>query len=240
MMNEPSTQETRNGIDVYPANCNLTMKVVLLTLFSIFVPLAAGLSAASPAKASTKFPIKPVDLICNAKKAIEAGIGTKDGGECLADDFTFCAAVVGPLGKTEFLNALGTFKLEDSWDIKNESFGFTVSPVQPNRVYWFSHQSGTMKADFLGAPVDETKEAILPPQCLHMDFDESGKVKEFGFYTVDRQYGNTGGLGGAFGFMYAAGRAPPIPEARPYKPSRRFRFFMWLGRLNTKFSKKKD
>ena len=112
-----------------------------------------------------------------------------------------------PFPSEEFLKALGSFKLEDSFDITQNLFGFTVSPVQPNRVYFFSHQTATLKAPFMGVAPEEVKEdLVLPPQCLHVDFNEDGKVTEFGFYTVDRQYGNTGGLGGAFGYFYGVGK----------------------------------
>ena len=84
------------------------------------------------------------------------------------------------------------------------------------------------------------KEIINPPQCMHMDFTADGLVKEFGFYTVDRRQGNTGGLGGAFAFFYGVGRSLPIPEMKPYKPSKRFRLFQLLGKLQSKFSKKQD
>ena len=65
----------------------------------------------------------------------------------------------------------------------------------------------------MGAQPENTiDEAVLtlPPQLLHLDFNNDGKVTEFGFYTVDRRQGNTGGLGGAFGFFYGVGRPLPI------------------------------
>ena len=65
--------------------------------------------------AASTFPIKPPELIERAKQVLEAGVGTKDEGKCLADDFEFCAAVVGPLGREEYLAALGSFKLEDAF-----------------------------------------------------------------------------------------------------------------------------
>lgn len=196
---------------------------------------------AEKAFAASTFPISPENLLVRAKEVLapEVSIGTKDGGACLADDFVFCAAVVGPLPKEEYLDALGTFNLDQSFDIVNNAFGFTVSPVQPNRVYWFSNAVATMKAPFFGAdPKDVTEDLVFPPQVFHMDFNEDGKVKEFGFYTVDRKYGNTGGLGGAFGFFYGVGKPLPIPECQPFKPSRRFRFLNMLGRLQKRFSKK--
>lgn len=198
---------------------------------------------AAKAFAESEFPIGPDDLIARAKQVLapEVSIGTKDGGKCLADDFQFCAAVVGPLPKEDYLNALGTFQLDNSFDITQNAFGFTVSPVQPNRVYWFNNAVATMKAPFFGAdPSDVKEDLVFPPQVFHMDFDKDGQVTEFGFYTVDRQYGNTGGLGGAFGFFYGVGKPLPFPEAKPYKPSFRFRMLQFLGSLRKKGSKKSE
>jgi hypothetical protein len=95
----------------------------------------------------------------------------------------------------------------------------------------------------MGAQPEKTKDdgvLSLPPQLLHMDFNEEGLVKEFGFYTVDRRQGNTGGLGGAFGYFYGVGRPLPIRECQPYKPSFRFRMLGLVGKIAKMFAKKKE
>lgn len=173
-------------------------------------------------------------MIEHTKRLFEDDVklGLADGGDCLADDFQFCAAVVGPIGKDAFLNALGSFKLEDSFDINQNRFGYSVSPVQPNRVFFMTSNTAIQKADFMGVKPEDSprKELILPPECHHADFDlETGKLLEYGFYTADRQYGNTGGLGGAFGFFYGVGKPLPFREAKPFKKSSKYRFFTWLG-----------
>ena len=61
--------------------------------------------------AASTFPIEPDALIERAKEVLEAGVGTKDGGACLAPDFEFCAAVVGPLGREQYLGTLGNFRV---------------------------------------------------------------------------------------------------------------------------------
>jgi hypothetical protein len=38
-------------------------------------------------------------------------------------------------------------------------------------------------------------------------------------YVMDRRLGNTGGLGGAFGLLYAIGCPFPYPEGRPWQSS---------------------
>jgi hypothetical protein len=72
-----------------------------------------------------------------------------------------------------------------------------------------------------------------------VDFDANEQITEFGFYTVDRRHGNTGGLGGAFGYFYGVGKPLPIPECRPYKPSLQFRFLNFVGRMGRKLIGKK-
>lgn len=190
----------------------------------------------------SSFPIKPEDLIKRAKEVLSPsiGIGTKDDGACIADDFEFCAAVVGPLPKEEYLAALKSFSLEDSWELTQNYFGFTVDPLQTNRVWFFTRQMAKQIAPFMGVDVDASKEDLtMPPQLLHMDFNGDGKVREFGFYTADRRQGNTGGLGGAFGFFYGVGKPLPIPECRPFKRSWQFRTFNAVSRLGSKLSNMK-
>ena len=226
------------------------------------------------------------------------GIGTKDEGACLAEGFEFCAPVVGPLPKEEYLKALASFKLEETFDLNAQYHLFRVDPTQTNRVWFHTRTLGKHVNDSPRFGPASGKEIINPPQCMHLDFTADGLVKEFGFYTarmrrprvmatsihrvdgresrgkrrrrgrrwappralteasrrrrqwrrlltsqhpqVDRRQGNTGGLGGAFAFFYGVGRSLPIPEMKPYKPSKRFRLFQLLGKLQSKFSKKDE
>mmetsp|Transcript_32779 Transcript_32779/g.36695 ORF Transcript_32779/g.36695 Transcript_32779/m.36695 type:complete len:228 (-) Transcript_32779:74-757(-) len=221
------------------------MKVTLRSILSTVLLLAFTMNEVTAlhgevnveeACAASTFAIKPDDLINRTKEVLspEISLGTKDGGKCLADDFEFVAAVVGPINKEEYLEALNTFQLEDSFDIEQNFFGFTVDPLQTNRVYFFSRQiakhTGT---DFMGAKADG-KELILPPQTFHVDFNEQGLIKEVGFYTVDRRQGNTGGLGGAFGYFYGVGKPLPFPECQPFKGSLRFRGLMMMADIAKK------
>ena len=81
--------------------------------------------------AKSTFPIAPDALISRTKEVLSPLIelGTKDGGKCLADDFEFVAAVVGPIPKEDYLKALGGFKLTESFDIEQNYFGFVVDRI---------------------------------------------------------------------------------------------------------------
>ena len=52
--------------------------------------------------------------------------------------------------------------------------------------------------------------------------------------------GNTGGLGGIFGPLVAIGKPLPFPEAKPYKMSKRYRFFNKLGQFLSYLKKRKE
>jgi len=41
--------------------------------------------------------------------------------------------------------------------------------------------------------------------------------------------GNTGGLGGLYGVLYAIGRPLPFPEAQPWKKSPQYALFQAVG-----------
>jgi len=190
--------------------------------------------------ATSSFPIEANDMIDRVKFILsdECGVGTKDGGACLAEDFEFCAAVVGPIGKEAYLGALDNFSLEDSFDLSPSYFGFTVDPIQPSRVWFFNRNKGIHTGEFMGA-APTGKEFVYPPEVFHIDLNADGKMKEIGFYTADRRQGNTGGLGGAFGFMWGVGKPLPIRECRPFKPSFRYRLLNKVGTLASKLKKKK-
>jgi len=225
------------------------LSILLLSHLSTVESFSASSSSAKPALtpevdievafAKSSFPIAPDDLIIRAKEILgpDIRIGLGDNGACLANDFNFCAAVVGPIPREDYLGALSSFKLEDSFDITPNYFGWTVDPMETNRV-WFMGRSIAKHTDTFAGVEATGKELLLPPQQFHLDFNEKGLVKELGFYTVDRQQGNTGGLGGAFGYFYGVGKPLPIREAKPFKPSFKYRILTLFGEIMKKMKPK--
>ena len=129
--------------------------------------------------------------------------------DLLSEDFQFIFPVVGPLPKSEFIEAFSSFKVEEAFTGSYNYFGFNVDPMEPNRVWFFSRgllshtgilMFGAMKMKPTG------KKVITPPQVLSMSFNEDGQCyKLTGGYSVDRTVGNTGGLGAVFGLIHSIG-----------------------------------
>ncbi len=190
--------------------------------------LNSATSSTSLTSTTSTYPFSEQELITRAKEIIakDVNFGVADGGECLADNFKFIAAAVGPLNKKDYLSAtvFSLDLLDQAMELSETFFGFHGDPEYPNRVWFMTRQQAThSKGPFAGAkPSGET--LLLPPQTMHLDFDENLKVTEYGLYTVDRNQGNTGGLGGLLGYFYGVGRPLPYPEGQPYKMS----WQMWL------------
>ena len=147
---------------------------------------------------------------------------------------------MGPLKKSEYLNALRNFKLLDAFPDMNNQFHFIrVDPLQTNRVWWHSRAKATHTGPLLGKPATN-KKLELPPQANSFIFNAKGQVQEVTIgYVLDRRIGNTGGLGGAFGYFYGTGNPLPIPECYPYKKSFRFKLFSFVGELAQKLQNSK-
>ena len=130
-------------------------------------------------------------------------------------------------------------QLEDAFpDLNPNYYGFRVDPFEPHRVWFTSRSTATHTGALMGKP-PTGKKLSLPPQQFHLDFAPDGRLREIGFYVVDRRQGNTGGLGGAFGYFYGTGNPLPIPECQPYKKSKRFRLLNLVGSLGSWLSRKK-
>lgn len=189
----------------------------------------------------SKFPISPEMLLAKAKAVLNAEFGTKAGSDAsiLADDFQFVAPIVGPLGKAEFINAFGSFKLQDALPDLRDNSWFQVDPLEPNRVWFFSRATGTHTGTLnFGAGLPATGKAVrMPPQAQSMLFNEQGQCYTLTVgYAMDKRIGNTEGLGGVFGIVKAIGKPLPFPEGqRLYTPSLRYEAFERIAKVGEAF-----
>ena len=64
------------------------------------------------------------------------------------------------------------------------------------------------------------KRVEMTHQTNSLTFNEKGQVTKYTIgYAMDKDLGNTGGLGGIFGILYALGKPLPFPEAQPWRKS---------------------
>ena len=186
----------------------------------------------------SSFKIKPDQLIARCKEVIDKRIGLKNADD-LAEDFVFQFPIIGPLTKTAYLKAVGGFQIESMFpDLDTAIHDFRVDPFIPNRVWYTVAFRGThLGPSPFGKPTG--KEVVCPPQVNSLTFNEQGQVIKYtGGYVVDKEIGNSGGMGGLFGPLYAIGKGFPFPEARPYQRSWQFKMFSFVGDIAQKFSKK--
>lgn len=153
----------------------------------------------------------------------------------LASDFEFCDPVVGPIGKKEYLETYKNYDILTAFpDYDAGIYNVHSDPIEPNKVWFATRAKGTNTGRFMGSnPTGRKLE--LPPEMSSMTFDASGKVKQLTTgYVLDRNVGNTGGVGGVYGLLYGAGRALPFREARPSRPSLRLRLYNLMKKIRGK------
>jgi hypothetical protein len=184
------------------------------------------------------------ELISRAKEILDKKInlGIADEGNCLAEDFKFFGAVVGPLNKKDYLKAIhyGYKQLDEALEMNEKIFGFHGDPEFPNRVWFMTRQTALHNKGPLNGAKPTGKMLVLPPQSMYLEFDDDLRVREYGLYTADRNHGNTGGLGGLLGYYYGVGKPVPYPEGKPFKPSLAFSLFNFLGKIAVGISSKSD
>jgi len=190
--------------------------------------------------ANSSFPIAPEVLIKLAKVflAYDQGVGRP---EMLAENFEFAGPVVGPLSKAAFLKAVGGFDFKSAFpDFNPEFHHFRVDPFEPSRVWMTARGYGTNTVAGTNPLFNKAtgKKYVNPPQACSLKFNSDGLVEQYTIgYVMDRRIGNTGGLGGIYGILYAIGKPLPFPEARPWKMSWQYGLFTKLGNFMQRFQK---
>ena len=195
------------------------------------------------ALAEINFALPPDELVLLAKRFLVSNGGFGADPELLADDFRFVGPVVGPLSKDAFVSAISSVDVAGGFPDFNPGFhNFNVDPLEGNRVWYIARGRGTNTGPLPPfAPAATGKSLVNPPQACSLTFNEDGLVTKYTIgYVMDREVGNTGGLGGLYGIMYAIGKPLPFPEAQPWQMSKRYRAFNALGNLMSKLMKKDE
>jgi hypothetical protein len=158
--------------------------------------------------------------------------------EKLSEDFVFRGPVIGPFCKKDYVAALesmgsaGKAGLTDAFpDLEQNMFGFTVDPVETNRVWYFVRPRGTFLGPFdhpISGRIEPTgAKYIAPPEARSIVFDDEGKVKYSTVgYVMDRFTGDTTkGKAAVFGMYEAMGQGEGMDDTIG---SSKMVFLQWL------------
>lgn len=179
------------------------------------------------------FPFSSSELLEKCRYAILRLFGFNDYS-VLSDDFIFRGPVIGPVTGAELRGTFKKFDLKAAFpDAPGTGYNLWVDPHQPSRVFWVALTDGVHKGQ-LGHIAPTGKHVRTPPQVASFNFNNEGKVNHLtAGYILDRDVGNSGGMGALFGVVYAVGHPFPMPECQPYKLSWQF----WLLQKIDKWSK---
>lgn len=185
--------------------------------------------------ASVKNGKSPEELITIAKRFLVTSKGLGGDPNMLAETFQFEGPVVGPLSKNAFVKAIGSVDFETAFPNWTPQFyGFFVDPLEGDRVWYTARGYGKNEGPLLPFAPEPTGQVVVnPPQGCSLTIDhETGLITKYTIgYVTDRTIGNTGGLGGLYGILYALGKPLPFPEAQPWKQSWQYSFFQKLGSI---------
>ncbi|OLP86014.1 hypothetical protein AK812_SmicGene32936 [Symbiodinium microadriaticum] len=122
----------------------------------------------------------------------------------------------------KYIEQFKSFNFREAFpDAVNEWHHFRVDPFEPNRV-WFTTRGHGKNTGLAPPLITEPTGKVFenPPQACSLRFNEAGEVTQYTIgYVMDRRVGNTGGVGGLMGILYAVGKPFPYPEGQPYQPS---------------------
>lgn len=151
------------------------------------------------------------------------GFGTVSRPELFADDFVFRGPIIGPLCKKDYLFTLDTNKVYEAFpDLSSGAFGYTVDPIERNRVWFFTRYTGTNTGTITIGPITlppTGKEIQSGPEVNSVMFDEDNKVKLFTVgYVVDRDTpgATSDGQGALVGLLKGCGI--PFPSTSLFRP----------------------
>mmetsp|Transcript_20688 Transcript_20688/g.20031 ORF Transcript_20688/g.20031 Transcript_20688/m.20031 type:complete len:256 (-) Transcript_20688:354-1121(-) len=172
----------------------------------------------------------PNDLISRAKDILynKSGFYSSSDPTLFSEEFVFRGPNIGPLNKKDYFQTMTAFGISKAIpDINPNAWGYSIDPIDPNRVWFMVRNTGTFTGDAIapGSLNYKSNGSKLQgcPETFSLTFDDQQKVKYLSVgYVADRFQGNTKGKGAAVGIFMATGLPfPPIGKVQS--------FFQWFG-----------
>jgi len=179
-------------------------------------------SSSSSSGGSSPLPPFPSSVMIQLAKGVMASNFGLDDANLLAEEFEYVEPTLGPLGKTKYLEAFGTggeFHVREGvLDLEYGLQNFRVDPYDPYRVWVDSRATGTRTGSIGSRPLPPNVASLpylAPPEAISFAFDDDGFCTRLTSAAVlDPLLGNTGGLGGIYGLLYATGTPVNVLKTR--------------------------
>jgi hypothetical protein len=182
-----------------------------------------GRSRKPPSRNARASPFPESVMFSLAKRVVETSYGAEEP-DLLTRDFTFSAPLVGPLGKDEHVRRSNAAGLKAGFpDFKLELYNFEIDAFDAERVWLIVKATGTQTRPLLrpnGEVLKAAPEGAAPryesaPEAVSVSLNEKGLCyRATAGYVLDKEVGNTKGLGGTLGLLEAVGAGRPFYETR--------------------------
>mmetsp|Transcript_27894 Transcript_27894/g.50923 ORF Transcript_27894/g.50923 Transcript_27894/m.50923 type:complete len:1217 (+) Transcript_27894:121-3771(+) len=173
-------------------------------------------------ESSSALPPFPSSVMIQLAKGVMASNFGLDDANLLAEEFEYVEPSLGPLGKQKYLEAFGAggeFHVREGvLDLEYGLDNFRVDPYDPYRVWVDSRATGTRTGSIGPRPLPPNVASLpysAPPEAISFAFDDDGFCTRLTAAAVlDPLLGNTGGLGGVYGLLYATGTPVNVLKTR--------------------------
>ena len=171
---------------------------------------------------SSPFP-EPV-MFSLAKSIVETSFGAEEPS-LLTNDFQFTAPLIGPLSKDEFVRQSNVAGIKAAFkDLKMDAYNFEIDQYDRDRVWFITKSKGKQTNSLIGPDGKIIKEVsedpsfgvyVSAPEAVSVSINDKGLCyRVTNGYILDKEIGNTKGLGGSLGLLEAIGAGKSFLETR--------------------------
>jgi len=160
---------------------------------------------------ATNLPPFPSSVMIQLAKGVTASYFGIDDADLLANEFTYIDQLLGPLDKDKYLQFFSSkYYIRDGIpNIDYQLQNYRVDAYNPYRV-WVDTRPRGLRISEIGdfkLPKDVSSSMYrAPPEAMSFTFDDDGFCTRItGGAALDPLLGNTGGLAGVYGALYATG-----------------------------------
>ena len=180
-----------------------------------------GRNRKPPSRNARSSPFPESVMFSLAKRIVDTYFGV-DEPSLLTTDFQFSGPLVGPLTKDQHLRQSNVAGVKAALpDLELDAYNFEIDAFDPQRVWLILKSSGTQTKALIqdDRVVKEAPDAPAgyesAPEAVSVSINEKGLCYRVTTgYVLDKEVGNTKGLGGSLGLLEAIGAGKFFLETR--------------------------